>query len=207
MRISTLSLRIVTAIVLTTVSRADGAPPNQPTGRTAVIDLGHIFDNSTYVKVETEKIRRDADAETKRFQAIEAELKAMAEELKKFNRGTPEYSRKEAAFVQKRADAKVQAQLKQKEFQDRRSKIYFAAYQQIEELVRLYSQNNGIALVLRTNRVAEKAPQTAAERMQRIQRPVVFEQNVNITRPILAELNRRAAAVSLNETRPNIAQP
>ena len=206
MRISTLSLRVVTAIVLTTISRADGAPPNQPSiaaGRTAVIDLGHIFDNSTSVKIEVEKIRRDADAATKRFQKIQGDLQGMVEELKKFNKGSAEYARKEAAIVQKKADAAVQAQLMKKQLRDRRSKIYFAAYQQVEELVRLYSQNNGITLVLRSTAKPAEAPQTAAQRMQRIQRPVVFEQNVDITRPILDERTRRAVKLSLNSPQPS----
>jgi len=206
MRISALSLRMVTAVVFTMLSQADAAPPNQPSttvGRTAVIDLGHIFDNSTSVKMEVEKIRRDGEAATKQFQAAQDKLKLKAGELKNFKKGSDEYARREAAIMQEQSTMKVKAQLIQKQFQDRRSKIYYAAYLQVEELVRLYSQNNGIALVLRTNAKPAEAPQTTAQRMQRIQRPILFEQNIDITVPILEELNRRAVSLSKNEQLPN----
>ncbi|MCG8584202.1 MAG: OmpH family outer membrane protein [Pirellulales bacterium] len=201
MQVTTLSLRVACAVALTTASAAYGAPTNRPArvgGRTAVIDLGHIFDNSIFVKAEIEKIRAEAEETTERFRTIETQLRRMAEELKQYNKGSQEYARLEAGLVQKQADARVQAQLQQKKLQEKRSKILFTAYQQIEELVRLYSTNNGITLVLRTNQVNADNPQTAQERMRRIQRPVVFEQNVDITLPILTELNRRAMKVSQN---------
>lgn len=199
MRISSLTVRVVAVIALTTVSRADGAPTNQPThvgGRTAVIDLGHIFDNSLYVKAEIDKIRDEAEKVTEHFKTVETQLRRMADELKEYQKGSDQYARLEAGLVQKQADARVQAQLKQKQLQEKRSQVLFSAYEQVEELVKLYSTNNGIALVLRTNQVAADTPQTAQERMRRIQRPVVFEKNVDITLPILTELNRRAMKIS-----------
>lgn len=198
MKTASLTLRVVALIALTTATSAYGAPPNQALpGRTAVIDVGHIFENSTYIQGELDKMRADADAATAHFKKLEAQIRAMIEELKQYNKGTTEYARQEATIVQKQADARVQIQLRQKQLQERRSQVYFAAYQQVEELVRLYSMNNGIALVLRSNQKEAEAPQTTEARMRRIQRPVVFEQNVDITQPILVELNRRTTDVSL----------
>ena len=203
MRIVTLSMRVVAAVVLTTVTQAYSAGPNQPAhsvGRTAVIDLSHIFEQSTYVTGEVAKIRREADATAEQFKKLEAQLRKSAESLKDYKQGSPEYARLEAQLVQRKADLRVQAQLKQKQLAEQQSKVYFAAYEQVEKLVRLYSMNNGISLVLRSNQKEAKAPQTAAERMRRIQRPVVFEQNVDITLPILEELNRRSG-LSLKTSR------
>jgi Skp family chaperone for outer membrane proteins len=197
------SLRVLAVLACTAISRAEAAAPNQPAhtpGRTATIDVGHIFENSVYVKGELEKIRRDAEATTERFKTLESQLRTMNEQLKQFQEGSVEYTRQEAAVVQKQADARVEAQLKQKQLEDRRSTAYFTAYQQIEQLVALYSLNNNITLVLRSNRKEPAAPQTAAERMRHIQRPVVFEQNIDITLPILEELNRRAT-LSLNTSK------
>ena len=160
MNTTTLTLRVVALLALTTASQAYGAPPNQPLpGRTAVIDLGHIFENSVYVKGELEKMRVDAEATTEHFKRLETQIRSMIEELKQYNKGTSEYARHEATIVQKQADARVQIQLRQKQMQERRSKVYFATYQRIEELVRLYSQNNGISLVLRSNQKDAEAPQ------------------------------------------------
>ena len=83
MRILSITFRALTAIVLTTASQAYGAPANQaplnqPThaaGRTAVIDLGHIFDNSIFVKGEVEKIRVETEATLAKFKGIEADLR------------------------------------------------------------------------------------------------------------------------------------
>jgi hypothetical protein len=150
------------------------------------------------VKSEVAKIRLEAEATAEKFKQLELELRKSAEALKQFKKGSPEYARHEAGLIQKQADLRVQAQLKQKQLKERQTSVYYTAYQQVEQLVGLYSANNGISLVLRSKQKDSQAPQTSEERMRRIQRPVVFEQNVDITLPILAELNRRTMGLSLN---------
>ncbi len=159
--------------ILTESSQAQAPTPRRAESGVRVIDVTAIFKKYSV------------------FQA-EVQVKKLAEGLKGLNRGTPEYQRLEAQVAQKRADFTVQAQLQKKQFLEKESEIYYKTYQEIKSLVRLYCQNNGISLVLRFNAEQTDNKRSRPERLRAMNRPVVYEQGIDITLVILDELERRA---------------
>ena len=176
-------------------SHAQGAPAaRRPDPGVRVIDVTYIFKKYTVFQGQIQAMRKEVEATEARLQGQAEQVKKMVEELKKYNRGTPEYQRLEAQIAQRKADFNVQAQLQKKQFLEKESEIYFTTYQQVKELVRLYSQNNGVSLVLRFNADKTGEKQTRPDRLRAMNRPVVYEQGIDITLVILDEMERRAKA-------------
>lgn len=157
-----------------------------------VIDVTYIFKKYTVFQAQVQTMKKEVEATEARLQGQVEQVKKMAEGLKDFKHGSPEYSRLEAQIAQRRADFNVQAQLQKKQFLEKESEIYYTTYQHVKDLVRLYCQNNGISLVLRFNADETGEKQTRPDRLRAMNRPVVYEQGIDITLVILDELERRA---------------
>ena len=168
------------------------AAARRPDPGVRVIDITYIFKKYTVFQSQVQGMRKEVEATEARLQGQVEQVKKMAEGLKEFKHGSPEYSRLEAQIAQRRADFNVQAQLQKKQFLEKESEIYYATYQQVKDLVRLYCQNNGISLVLRFNADQTGEKQTRPDRLRAMNRPVVYEQGIDITLVILDELERRA---------------
>lgn len=192
-----LTSAILTAIlcqgILVGNSQAQAPAARRADPGVRVIDVTYIFKKYSVFQAQVMALKKEVEATEARLQGQVEQVKKMAEGLKDLNHGTPAYQRLEAQIAQKRADFNVQAQIQKKQFLERESEIYFNTYQQVKQLVGLYSQNNGISLVLRFN--ADKTTgekQTRPDRLRAMNRPVVYEQGIDITLMVLDELERQA---------------
>jgi Skp family chaperone for outer membrane proteins len=168
----------------------------------AVIDITYILDNHPRLQQATEGFKRDVEAMGKHFKGEQDAIVKSAEKLKTFNAGSPDYKKLEEELAKRQSDLKVQAALKEKEFTERESKIYLAAYQEITNLVRVYAERNGISLVLRFNGKPVDANNRDAIRAELFKTVMYNDPSIDITDQILAELKRNAAAPTA--TRPGV---
>ena len=170
------------------------AGANAPKHGIAVVDVGYIFK-------EHGRFRATMDGMKKEMEAIEEQLKterARVEQKEKlrdgFNPGTPEFKQADEEVTRMKADFNVHMTNLRKDFLDREAKTYYETYTQVNEAVTYYCQRNNIVLVLRFN--GEPADATRREGvLQEINKPIVFQNNIDITPDILALLNRNAPAV------------
>jgi Skp family chaperone for outer membrane proteins len=172
------------------VAQAPVARPADPGVR--VIDVTRIFKNYSGFQAQVQNMKKQVEATEARLQGQVESVKKKAEGLKTLKHGTPAYQKLEAEIAQLRADFNVQAQIQKKQFLEKESEIYYKTYQQVKDLVRLYCQNNGISLVLRFNTEQTGDQSTRPDRLRAMNRPVVYEQGIDITGVILSELERRA---------------
>ncbi len=171
------------------VSAARGVAPIQQAGdKLAVIDINYIFKNHDRFKQMAKDWKGDV-------QRAEAEMKAQnsgiangVEELKRWEPGSAEFKNLEESIAQKRADLQVKMQIKKKNLMLREAKMYLEVYNEIREQVAYFSRQNGITLVLRFS-----SGQVNSEDPRQIQtallKPVVFQDRIDITQPILNRLN------------------
>ena len=168
------------------------APPRHQ--GVAVIDITFILDNYARLKADGDRFKAEVEAMGKQFKAQQDAIVKGAEKLKQYNAGSPEYKKLEEQLAQQQSDLKVQASLKEKEFAERESKIYLAAYQEVCNLVKVYSDRNGISLVLRFNGKPVDTNNRDAIRAELFKTVIYNDPAIDITDQILAELNRGAAA-------------
>ena len=197
-------MRIITFIVLTasfslgatTVAKGQ-AVSALPGTRIAVIDIAAVFKNHEGFKSEMEGMKQDVQAFEAELRQRGKEIESLREQLLGFKVGSSEYKQLEKQIAQRQADGQVETQVKRKEFLDRESKIYYRTYAQINEEVTRFAQRNTISLVVRFNS-SEADPENRKAVMELVNRPVVFQQNLNITKNILALVNRKNVANSGN---------
>ncbi|MGD9723460.1 MAG: OmpH family outer membrane protein [Pirellulales bacterium] len=176
------------------------ATPVTSTGGVAVIDINYILDNYQRLKQEADRFKADVEATGKQFKLEQDAIVKSAEKLKSFKPGSPEYKSLEEELTKKQSDLKVSASLKEKEFAEKESQMYLAAYRQVTNLVKVYSERNGINLVLRFNGKPADPNNRDAIRAELFKTVLYNSISIDITDPILAELNR--GAVPPTATRP-----
>jgi Skp family chaperone for outer membrane proteins len=141
-------------------------------------------------------VRFKADVENtgKRFKAEQEALVKSAERLQTLKPGSDDYKKLEEELAQKGSDLKVQASLEEKDFAERESQMYLAAYREVQNAVRMYAERNGISLVLRFNGKPVDANNRDAIRAEMFKTVLYNSPSIDITDAILAEVNRGAAA-------------
>ena len=158
----------------------------------AVVDVGYIFK-------EHARFRATMDAMKKEMEAIEEQLKAERSRIEQkeklrdgYNLGTPEYKQADEEATRMKADFNVNMTRLRKDFLDREAKTYFETYNEVSNAVTYFCQRNNIVLVLRFN----GDPADPARRegvLQEINKPIVYQDRIDITPDILALLNRAPA--------------
>jgi Skp family chaperone for outer membrane proteins len=183
------------------------APPAANHG-IAVIDVKYILENYARVKAATDQFNRDFENTGARFKKEKEGINKLVEKIKSFKPGTPEYKKLEEDITQKESDLKVQASLQQKEFAEREARIYLTAYQEISQQVKVYADRNGISLVLRFNGAPPDSTNREAVQAE-LFKMVLYQNGIDITGPVLQELNRSAAVVRqpADSNHPNAPPP
>ncbi len=77
-----------------------------------------------------------------------------------------------------------------KDFLEREAKVYYETFQEVDQAVAYYAQNMGIGLVVRFNSEAPD-PNVREDILRAINKPVVYQDQINITDDVLAMLNAR----------------
>lgn len=159
----------------------------------ALVDVGYIFKNHVRFKQMMDSLKAEVQQADARIRAENDAIRQMSQQLDQERPGTPNYKQLEEAIAKRRADLQVQMSLQRKEFMLREAKLYYAVYQEIEQVVRYYATQNNIALVLRFN--GEPAdPDDPDSILREINKPVIyFAQTLDLTPVVLEALNRSAA--------------
>jgi Skp family chaperone for outer membrane proteins len=174
-------------------------PPRGPSNAAsqhgiAVVDITFIVENYKRLKQAGERFKADVENTGKRFKAEQETLVKSAERLQTLKPGSDDYKKLEEELAQKGSDLKVQASLEEKDFAERESQMYLAAYREVQNVVRMYAERNGISLVLRFNGTPVDANNRDAIRAEMFKTVLYNSPSIDITDAVLAEVNRGAAA-------------
>lgn len=195
------SLLLVSVTSAQTEPRAQGnaAPAARPRaaaptgGAIAVVDIGNIFKNHTGFKAEMEKMKEEVQQFEEQLRARHQAITTERERLNQFRPGTPDYEKLERSLADKTAQLQIDTQLKKKEFLQRESKVYFLVYQEVTAAVRDFADQKGIDLVVRYS--SDKIdPDDRGSVLQGVNQDIVYHNNLDITRDILARVNRASVA-------------
>jgi Skp family chaperone for outer membrane proteins len=172
----------------------------------AVIDIAFVFKNHDRFNAAMADIKKDIDLFEAQVRAEQQKLKARAEELQTYTPGSNEFRTKEAELARVNSELQIQIGQKRREFLEREAAVYFEIYEEIEGSVANFAQRARIGLVLRFSR-DEMKKEDRASVLQGVNRAVVFHQGLEITIPILEDLNRRPFNPNAVPAGPNGAAP
>jgi Skp family chaperone for outer membrane proteins len=178
------------------LAQAPVAPTVQGTGSIALVDVNYIFKKHARFKAQRKELQTDMEKVQKDFEEQGRRLQEQAQQLSQLKAGTPDYVRLDETLVSQKAMIQGQIALKQKEFVQKESHLYFNAYREIRDEVTYYCQQRGIALVFNFNGddIREENPNDV---LRGINNPVIFyNKALDITPIILPRFIQAPAAAS-----------
>lgn len=177
---------------------AQAQPPQRPaTPAThhgiAVIDVTYILEHYSRLKQAMEVFKRDAQAAEDALKKERGDIGKRAERLKTLKPGSPDFKAEEEAITKAESDWKLKVAAQRRDFAERESKNYLRAYTELSAVVKAYAERNGISLVLRFNGAPIDPNNREMVQMEVFKMVMYYDKSIDITDPVLAELNRKAA--------------
>jgi len=165
------------------------APAPAPAGTSVVlIDVAYVFKNHVRFNAKMNEIKQAIEQYDAFVREETKKLATTKEKLAQFNQSTPEYKRLEEEGARQSSELQIKVQLKRKEFLEQEAKLYYDTYREVEQTVTVFAQRNRISLVLRFTG-DEIKPDDRNSILQGVNRPVVYQQGLDITEHILSLLN------------------
>jgi Skp family chaperone for outer membrane proteins len=155
----------------------------------AVVDIGYIFKHHGRFMAQMQSMKKDVEAAETVLKQERQAIGKMQERLEGLKPGTPDYKQLDEQIAKSKADFNLKASQQRKEFLDREGKIYYNTYLEVSDAVKYYAQRHDIGLVVRFNGNPTD-PNQRKDIMEAINRPVVYQNAIDITPNILAEMNR-----------------
>lgn len=176
------------------------APPRsaQPSGaspQVALIDIAKVFKSHPGFNQQLEAVKADVTAFEKDMVAKRNKITSEQSRLAEFNVGSPEYKQTDAAITKQMSDLQVSAQLKKKDLLIEEARIYYQAYNEVLAEVQAIATRYNINLVLRYDSMPID-PLDRNSVLQGVNRPVVYQNGLDITDMVLESLTAKYQKVS-----------
>lgn len=192
----------------TAVAQQPAASPSANASRfgIAVVDINYIFKNYSQFKSAMESIKSDIQQAEGSLKTAREAIQAKEELAKNYKPSSPEFKQLDEDLARRKADFNIKAGRTRKDFQEREAKVYYQTYLQVSSTVQYYAQQNNIGLVLKFN--GDKInPDRPDAILKAINKPVVSQNNIDITPDILALLNRGGSPGGAAPAASRAAQP
>jgi Skp family chaperone for outer membrane proteins len=160
----------------------------------AVVDVAYIFKNHARFKQQMEAMKAKVDAAEQELKRDQEDYKRLADQLKNFQPGSPDYKKTEDDMLKKQGDLNLKVSLQKKDFMEQEGRIYFNVSREIDDAVKQIAVKNNIGLVLRFNGDPVD-PVDRNDILRGINKPIVYyDPRMDVTPYVLQDLNRSAAA-------------
>jgi Skp family chaperone for outer membrane proteins len=172
---------------------APAPAPSAPAGGTsvAVIDVAYIFKNHARFNQSMSDMKRDIEAFDAHMQEESKKLQKKQEEMQAFGPSSPQFKKLDEELAKMKSDFQITVQSKKRDFLEQEAKVYYNIYREVEEAVIVFAQRHGIRLVLRFTG-DEMKPDDRASVLQGVNKPVLYQDHLDITMDILSKLNAGA---------------
>ena len=167
----------------------------------AVIDISYIFKHHARFNQAQEVMKKEVADFEKYVQDQRGRMQKLAEKMKEFETGSPDYKKIDEEMARITAEVQVETARKRKEFLQQEAKLYNNTYNEVVDEVTRFARQHGIALVLRFSSETVD-PDDRQSVLQGVNRSVVYQDRLNITNLILEQINRQASAAPSTATRP-----
>jgi Skp family chaperone for outer membrane proteins len=162
---------------------------NAATHGVAVVDISYIFKNHARFRNSMESMKKEMDNIEVQLKAKREQISKIEEERNKYNVGSEQYKQLDERLAREMADFNLEMTRLRKDFLDREAKEYYKAYLEIVDSVSQYARARNIGMVIRFNGEPVD-PNRREDVLREINKPVVFQNQVDITPDVLNLVNR-----------------
>ena len=188
------------------VAQQAGPSANATRYGIAVVDVSYIFKQYKQFSGAMDGLKKEMEAAEGKLKSERDAVQGKEEMRKQYNVGSPEFKQLDEEIARLKAEFNLSAGRIRKDFLERESKVYYQTYLQVSNAVQHYAQQHNIGLVLRFNG-DQIDPNRREDVLRAINKPVVSQNNIDITPDVLALLNRGGAAPTGNSPVASKAKP
>jgi Skp family chaperone for outer membrane proteins len=193
-----------TVAVVSTVGFTASTQAQYPAGanaqkfKVAVVDVSYIFKQHQRFRTTMESMKKEMESTEAELKSDRDRLQQMEDQRGTFNAGSPEYKKLDEELARGMAEFNLKMKRLRTNFLEREAQAYYQTYLEVSEAVKTYATRNDIGIVIRFN--GEPAnPNSREDVLREINKPVVFQNQIDITPDVLALLNRDTTSAA----RPN----
>jgi Skp family chaperone for outer membrane proteins len=191
-----LSLFVCVSLVLSSLSslasaqqQQMGPSANAPKYGYAVVDVTYIFKNYSKFNQQMEQMKTAMEGADTQLKADRDAVASKEEMRQQYNPGSPEFKTVDEEVARLKAEFQLKAGKIRRDFMEREAQVYYSTFMEVSNAVMHFAQNNNIGMVLRFNGDSID-PNNREDILRAINKPVVFQNNIDITPDVLALLNR-----------------
>jgi len=157
-----------------------------------VVDVSYIFKNYDKFKTAMEGIKSEVEAAEGKLKADRESVQSKEQMRGQYKPGSPEFKQLDEEIARLKAEFNLTAGRVRNEFLERESTVYYQTYLEVSQAVTYFAQQHNIGVVLRFNgdRVD---PNLRQDVLRAINKPLVYQNNIDITPDVLALLSRGEA--------------
>jgi len=155
----------------------------------AVVDVSYIFKNYAQFKGAMEAMKGEMESAESKLKSDRSAIATKEEQRNQYNAGSPEYKQMDEEIARLKAEFNLTAGKIRNDFLEREAKVYYQTYLEVSNAVKYYGQQHNIGIVLRFNG-DQIDPNLREDVLRAINKPVVYQNNIDITPDVLALLNR-----------------
>ena len=155
----------------------------------AVVDVSYVFKKYSRFTSSMEEMKKEMQSVESKLKGERDSIQAKEEQAKEYNASSVEFKRLDEEVARSKADFSIKAGRIRKEFLEREAKVYYQTYMEVSQAVQYYAQQHNLGLVLRFNG-DQIDPNRREDILRGINKPVVFQNSIDITPDILAILER-----------------
>ena len=155
----------------------------------AVVDISYIFKEHARFKSTMESMKKEMEGIEAQLKADRDQIAASEQKRNGFNVGSAEYKTADEEVARMMSEFNLKMTRLRKDFLEREAKVYYQTYVEVNSAVKYYAERHNIGIVLRFNGEPVD-PNRREEVLREINKPVVFQNKIDITPDVLALLNR-----------------
>jgi Skp family chaperone for outer membrane proteins len=194
-------LLTATAAALSVVGFASSAQAQNPAGANAskhgfaVVDISYIFKKHDRFRTTMESMKKEMESTEAELKADRDKIAQLEERRNTYNAGAAEYKQLDEELARQMAEFNLKMTRLRKSFLEREAEIYYRTYLEVNDAVKYYATQHNIGIVIRFNGEPVD-PNNREGVLREINKPVVFQNQIDITPDILVLLNRDATSPS-----------
>lgn len=155
----------------------------------AVVDISYLFKNHERFKATMESMKKEMETIETELKADREKIALQEQERNRLQVGSADYKKMDEEIARKMADFNLKMGKLRKDFLEREAKVYYQTYLEVVDAVKYYAQRQQIGLVLRFNGEPVD-PNRRDDVLREINKPVVVQDQIDITPDVLALINR-----------------
>jgi Skp family chaperone for outer membrane proteins len=186
------SLALLVVQLAQSARSADESKPERAPCNVALVDVSYLFKhcdsfNAALEALKSEVALKDAEVAQEKLK-IESREKAIQdltdpEELKE----------EQASILRDKTEFNIKTTTLRNGYLEREKQIYLEQYERLHSMVSKYAQAHGFRLVLRSSQFESVKSATREDVLKKINDPIVFQDQIDITSDILLQLNQKDA--------------